>query len=69
MIAPEYDNLNKPQLYLFDLFRQNGNTGVRLNIIKKWFKIQSISKLFKIYPLDNIPGRNHSSFLRTSEKQ
>lgn len=71
MVTHEYDNLNKPQLYLFDLFRQNDSTKVRLNIIKEWFKTQSIRKLSEIYPPDNIPEETillFSEHLRNNDK-
>lgn len=62
MITSEYDYLNKPQLYLFELFRQNDSTKVRLNIIKEWFNVQSLSKFSKSYPLNNIPEEVASVF-------
>lgn len=55
VIAPEYDNLNEPQLYLFELFRQNNNAKARLDIVKEWFSVQSLTKFSENYPLETIP--------------
>ncbi len=54
VVTPECDYRNNPQLYLFGHFIQNESTQVRLNIIKKWFKSQSLSKFSESYPLNNI---------------
>lgn len=61
-IFPEYNHLNTPQLYLFELFRQNKDTEYRLEIIKKWFKEQNFLKFSKSYPLDNITEDVKSAF-------
>lgn len=60
--AAEYDYLNKPQLYLFELFRQNNSAKVRLNIIKEWFRVQSLGKFSENYPLNTIQEETISTF-------
>lgn len=58
----EYDNLNQPQLYLIELFKQNDSSEKRLSIIRKWFAVQSILKLSESYPLDSITEETRHTF-------
>ncbi len=58
----ENNIINENPVYLYELLRQQENTHIQLKIIKEWYKLKSMRKFSKKYPLKEITEVTNNDF-------